>query len=87
MDVLEAKTERVNIKGVMRFATPLLRMRDAPPLRANKETVLPNLRGTEKHLSKDPEKAKTYEAEIQKLLDAGSAVKLPSEDLNKSQES
>lgn len=56
---------------------PLLRMKDAPPLRANKDTVLPNLRGTEKHLSKDPEKAKTYEAEIQKLLDAWSVVKLP----------
>lgn len=43
----------------------------APP-----EAVLPQLRGIEKRLSKAPEQAAAYQAEILKLQEAGYAVKL-----------
>ncbi|XP_067282518.1 GTPase IMAP family member 7-like [Pseudorasbora parva] len=38
-------------------------------LKGTRDSVLSNLRSTEERLSKDPGKAKDYEAEIQKLLD------------------
>lgn len=41
-----------------------------------KEAVFPQLRATEKRLSKDPEKTATYSAEIQRLATAGYIKKL-----------
>lgn len=69
--ILEDKTTRVMVDGVNRYATPLLWKQDFPPLHAPKEAVLPQLRGTEKRLVKDPEKATIYSREIHKLIDAG----------------
>ncbi|XP_026112361.1 uncharacterized protein LOC113091129 [Carassius auratus] len=77
--MLETKTRRVEVDGVRRYATPLLRAPNAPPLKGTMESVLSSLRNTEKHLSRDPERAKVYEAEIQKLLDSGYVVRVPSE--------
>ncbi|CAI5677835.1 unnamed protein product [Oreochromis niloticus] len=56
--LLETKTERVEIGGVQRYATPLLRSPDMPTLSAPKEAVLPLLRSTERRLLKSPEKAR-----------------------------
>ncbi|XP_065102634.1 uncharacterized protein [Paramisgurnus dabryanus] len=81
INMLETKTQRVEVNGVERYATPLLRVQDATPLRGTKESVLSSLRNSERRLSKDPERAKVYEAEIQKLLDAGYVVKIPTEHL------
>ncbi|XP_059364848.1 uncharacterized protein LOC132103769 [Carassius carassius] len=78
-DMLETKTRRVEVDGVRRYATPLLRAPNAPLLKGTVESVLSSLRNTEKHLSRDPERAKVYEAEIQKLLDSGYVVRVPSE--------
>lgn len=64
IDMLEAKTVRVNVDGVLRYATPLLRKKEMPKLTAPKEAVLPHLRGLEKRLSKDLELAKAYNQEI-----------------------
>lgn len=50
-----------------------------PVLHAPKEAVMPNLRSTEKRLVKDPERAKAYSTEIQKLVDAGHITKLSPE--------
>ncbi|XP_067308995.1 uncharacterized protein [Pseudorasbora parva] len=87
VNMLETRTQRVEVNGIWRYATPLLRARDGPPLRGTKESVLSSLRNTEKRLSKDTEKAKVYEAEIQKLLDAGYIVKVPPENLQPKEES
>lgn len=71
LQLLEAKTKRVNTNGVLRYATPLLRRKDAPLFQASKESVMPSLRSLEKHLNKDPVKAAAYNAEIEKLVTSG----------------
>lgn len=73
MDLLQAKTVRVEVDGVLRYATPLLRVKNMPTLSAPPEAVLANLRHTEKRLLKDPECAAAYNAEIAKLEHAGYA--------------
>lgn len=57
MALLEAKTQRVEVDGVLRYATPLLRRNNMPVLQAPPEAVLPQLRAMEKQLLKDTEKA------------------------------
>ena len=87
VQLLQAKTVRVDVDGILRYATPLLRKQSTPLLRAPPQAVLPMLRGTEKRLSKDPELAKVYNEEIRKLEDAGYVTRLPSDRLNESPES
>lgn len=77
MHMLEEKTIRVEVKGVQRYATPLLWKTSPPPLAAPKEAVLPHLRRTENQLSQSPEKSQVYKSEITKLLDAGYVKKIP----------
>ncbi|KAI2647089.1 Gag-Pro-Pol polyprotein [Labeo rohita] len=77
VDMLETRSRRVEVDGVWRYATPLLRAPDGPPLKGTMESVLSSLRNTEKRLSRNPERAKVYEAEIQKLLDSGHVVRVP----------
>lgn len=69
--LLDTKTTRIEVDGVRRYATPLLRHAAMPPLQAPKESVMALLRSTERRLLKDPERAKIYQAEIQKLIEAG----------------
>lgn len=57
LDLLEAKTLHVEVGGVQRYATPLLRVKQMPRLQAPKEAVLANLRSTERRLQKNPEQA------------------------------
>lgn len=85
--LLETKTVRVNVNGVFRYATPLLRKRDMPELKAPKESVLPNLRALERRLSKSPEHAKAYNQEIERLDQSGYVVKLAAEAVDHSPES
>lgn len=80
IDLLELKTVRAEVDGIQRYATPLLRRKSMPPLKATPNAVIPSLRGVERRLQKDPERAMIYSAEIDKLVQAGSVVKLsPSE--------
>lgn len=72
--LLEARTTRRMVDGVFRYATPLLRHPQMPPLNAPKESVMPMLRSTERRLLKDPSRADAYRAEMQKLIQSG-AVK------------
>lgn len=44
VELLEAKTVRVDIDGIQRYATPLLPNKDMSPLHASKEAVMANLR-------------------------------------------
>lgn len=70
------KTVRVDVDGVKRYATPLLRVKNMPQLNAPKQAVISQLRATEKRLMKNSEQAAAYSAEIHKLEQAGYAVKL-----------
>lgn len=78
---------RVEVEGILRYATPLLRRKNVPRFQAPPEAVMPSLRSTERRLLKDPEKAAAYCAEIKKLEDAGSVAKLPNKEMNLSEES
>ncbi|CAI5672528.1 unnamed protein product, partial [Oreochromis niloticus] len=68
---LEERTIRITVDGVNRYATPLLWKKNLPPRCATPEAVLAQLRGTEKRLAREPQKAAAYFREIQKLLQAG----------------
>lgn len=67
IDLLDAKTVRMNIEGVNRYATPLLHVPAMPQLSAPKESVLSQLRRTERRLAKSPEQAAAYIAEMKRL--------------------
>ncbi|KAI2647356.1 Sec-independent protein translocase protein TatB [Labeo rohita] len=56
INLLEAKTKRIDIDGIQRYATPLLRVKHMPKLQATKEAVMANLRSTENRLMRDPQK-------------------------------
>ncbi|CAI5657811.1 unnamed protein product [Oreochromis niloticus] len=80
VSLLEQKTVRVEVEGIRRYATPLLRRQNMPCLKASPNAVIPSLRSVERRLQKDPGRAKIYRAEIEKLVQAGSVVKVsPSE--------
>ncbi|KAJ8400621.1 hypothetical protein AAFF_G00393900 [Aldrovandia affinis] len=85
--LLKAKTVRVEVDRVLHCATPLVRKKDMPSFRAQKEAVMPSLRSTERRLAKDLERAMAYSAEIQKLIQVGSASKLSFSALNNKGES
>lgn len=87
MDLLQTKTIRVNIDGVQRYATPLLRVQPMPTLLAPPNSVLANLQSTEKHLLRDPDRATAYSSEILKLENSGYAKMVCQEVWESSRES
>ncbi|XP_023811839.1 uncharacterized protein LOC110015208 [Oryzias latipes] len=87
VNLLEEKTIRVNVDGIHRYATPLLRVSHMPTLKVSPEAVLPSLRSTEKRLSRDPEKARVYQAEMTKLITAGYVREVTEEEVRTSKES
>ncbi len=87
MEMLEAKTTRVNIDGTERYTTPLLHVPDSSKLQVAKESVMPLLRHTERHLAKNPDLAAVYSNEIEKLVQAGYVNKLTTEQISQSLES
>lgn len=84
---LEAKTIRVPVDGVERYATPLLRKKDFPQMHVSSEVVKGLLRSTERKLAKNPDLALTYNQEIKRLMDSGYVVKLTPEEIHSSAES
>ena len=87
IDLLETKTVRIKVEGIHRYATPLLRRRDMPVLQASPDAVMPSLRSVERRLQKDSERARVYCAEIGKLVQAGSVVKLTPSEVDQATES
>ncbi len=77
LQILDRKTLTLEIEGVLRLATPLLRHKDMPLLNAMRDSVLPNLRSVERRLLKDPEKTETYQAEMSRLLETGAVCDVP----------
>lgn len=86
LDLLENRTVRVNVEGVQRYATPLLRIANSPKLNAPKEAVVSTLKRAERKLSKDPDRERIYNQEIRKLLEAGYVKKLGMEEVLKTSE-
>ncbi|KAL0188999.1 hypothetical protein M9458_016098, partial [Cirrhinus mrigala] len=76
IQLLDHETLTLDIEGVRRLATPLLRHKDMPLLK-ERESVLSNLRSVERRLLKDPERAETYRAEMRRLLEAGAVRVVP----------
>lgn len=60
ISILETKTTRVEVDGILRYATSLLRWRDMPLLQATKEAVMPTLQGVEWRLARDPAQVAAY---------------------------
>lgn len=87
MQLLESQTQQVSVQGVQRYATPLLWKPDALNLKGFMQSVLANLRSTERRLQKDPEKASIYSGEIAKLIEAGSVAKLNQREAAQAEES
>ncbi|KAL0151370.1 hypothetical protein M9458_053364 [Cirrhinus mrigala] len=77
IQLLDRETLTLEIEGVRRLATPLLRHKDMPLLKAPRESVLSNLCSVERRLLKDPERAETYRAEMRRLLEAGAVRVVP----------
>ncbi|XP_026101210.1 uncharacterized protein LOC113072449 isoform X1 [Carassius auratus] len=80
IELLEAKTIRIKVDGIRRYATPLLRKGDMPHLHATMEAVMPRLRSTERKLARDPQQIDAYSSEIQKLVQSGAIRKLSPEE-------
>ena len=86
MNLLETETQRLEVEGVHRYATPLLRKFGAPKLNSSTHSVMAHLRATEKRLKRDPERAAIYSAEINKLMDSGYVKKLQPREVEQSTE-
>ncbi|XP_077351805.1 uncharacterized protein LOC144001182 [Festucalex cinctus] len=69
--LLETKTIRMEVDGILRYATPLLRHAGMPPLQAPKESVMALLRSTERRLHKDSEQGEADQTEMLKLIESG----------------
>ncbi|CAI5673999.1 unnamed protein product [Oreochromis niloticus] len=87
VSLLEQKTVRVEVEGIQRYATPLLRRQNMPHFKASPSAVIPSLRSVERRLQKDPGRAKIYRAEIEKLVQAGSVVKVSPPEVAQADES
>lgn len=87
VNLLEERTFQVKNGDTLRYAMPLLRIKNAPPLRAPIDAVMPTLQHTERRLAKDPAKALIYEAGIKKLIHAGCVRKLSQEEVTQTHES
>lgn len=84
---LQTHTTKVEVSGVMRYATPLLRRPNAELLKAPKEAVMANLRSTERRLAKDPRRTESYCSEMRKLQEAGYVAEISMQEAEQSPES
>ncbi|KAK0156172.1 hypothetical protein N1851_000542 [Merluccius polli] len=87
MDLLKAQTVRIEVQGVKRYATPLLRREPMPEFRVSPRAVLQCLTSTEKRMRKDEVLAASYRTEMKKLTESGLVRKLEPEEADQSAES
>ncbi|GAA6093677.1 uncharacterized protein LOC113069086, partial [Tachysurus ichikawai] len=87
LTILQDDTISLNVAGVQRYATPLLRRMPMTMFRAERDAVLPSLQSTERRLARDPARAKAYCNEIRKLESAGYVAKITTEVAHRTLES
>ncbi len=87
IELLEQATQRVQVSGVSRYATPLLRSASFPLLNVPQCAVMSQLRNTEARLSKDPARAMSFKDQIAKLEQAGYVAKLSPGEVHNTKES
>ena len=87
MDLLQNKTKRVQVRGVLRYATPLLRKEPMPTFKVPPGVVMPCLLSVERRLSRDPEMAVAYATEMNQLIESGLVKKLDPAEAERSIES
>lgn len=87
LELLQAQTVRVNVEGILRYATPLLHVNNMPTFRVPPDAVLGSLRSMERHLMKHLQRAAAYREEIDKLEKAVAIKKIPKEKVGNSLES
>ncbi len=84
IQLLQAKTVRIEVNGVQRYVTPLLRTKDMPCLHAPKIAVLPQLKGIENRMERKLDQAAAYQEEMNRLQQAGYITKLTPEQVKES---
>lgn len=84
MELLEQATKQIQVNGVNRHATPLLRVANSPLLNIPQSAVMPRLRNTETRLSKGPDRAISYSDQISKLEQDSYVAKLTPEEVHRS---
>ncbi|KAL0184292.1 hypothetical protein M9458_019988, partial [Cirrhinus mrigala] len=87
LTLLQKRTARVEVNGILRYATPLLRQLNPVTLNAPKEAVLASLRRTKRRLDKDPDLSEAYCTEMKKLEQAGYVAEISPQEAEKSTES
>ncbi|KAJ8026554.1 hypothetical protein HOLleu_31417 [Holothuria leucospilota] len=87
LEVLVERTIRVDVDGVLRYATPLLRLEDGTQFNIDQRSIHPTLKRTEKHLQSKPEVAEIHNKQINQLVEAGFVKKIPEEEAKESKES
>lgn len=80
-NILKMKTQQLEVNGVHHYATLIIKKSRAPKPNSSTHSVIAHLRATEGWPKKDPEKAVTYSAEINKLIKAGYVKKLQSKEV------
>ncbi len=84
---LQTRTTRVEVDGILRYATPLLKRPNTVSLKAPKEAVLASLHSTERRLAKDPNLSEAYCTEMDKLEETGYVAEISPQEAEKSAES
>ncbi|XP_045061133.1 UPF0705 protein C11orf49 homolog [Coregonus clupeaformis] len=79
MTLLQKSSSSIEVDGVPRYATPLLRRVNDATLHSPKEVVLPSLRSTERRLSNDSKCTEVYCQKIKKLQTTGYVSLVPPE--------
>ena len=87
LNLLREKTVRVDINGVKRYATPLLRRQLMPVFHVSPNVVAPLLRSTEERMRKNEELAISYRKEMDQLMDTRLVRKLAPAEADLSAES
>lgn len=87
IDLLRVRTVLVEVEGVRRYATPLLRREPMPEFKVPPRVVMQCLTSTERRMARDEALAASYRAEMRKLVDSGLVEKLEPTEAERSTES
>lgn len=69
--LIEARTIRTDVDGILRYATPLLCHTGMPPLSVPRRSVMALPHSTERCLLRKPEQVDAYKSDMHELIEAG----------------